>query len=98
MSGIPPPPWSKLSSVEGQKRTDFGYIPVVPPRPNRLDSWQYDRARYRKRNQVERLFRRLKGFRRIFWRFEKLDVIFWGSLNCALIVEARRFLNSVNRP
>ena len=30
---------------------------------------------YRKRNEVERLFRRLKGFRRIFSRFEKLDVV-----------------------
>ena len=37
---------------------------------NRLDPWQYDRAMYRKRNEIERLFRRLKGFRRIFSRFE----------------------------
>jgi hypothetical protein len=27
---------------------DFGYIPVVPPRPNRLDPWQYDKALYHK--------------------------------------------------
>ena len=42
---------------------------------------------YRKRNEVERLFRRLKGFRRIFSRFEKLDVMFLGFLHFALIVE-----------
>jgi transposase len=77
---------------------DFGYIPVVPPRPNRLDPWQYDQALYGKRNEVERLFRRLKGFRRIFSRFDKLDVVFLGFLNFALIVEALRFLNSVNMP
>ena len=77
---------------------DFGYIPVVPPRHNRLEPWQLDRAMYRKRNEVERLFRRLKGFRRIFSRFEKLDVVFLGFIHFALIVEALRFLISVNTP
>jgi transposase len=81
-----------------QLALDFGYIPVVPPRPNRLDPWQLDRAMYRKRNEIERLFRRLKGFRRIFSRFDKLDVVFLGFLNFALIVEALRCLTSVNTP
>jgi len=40
-----------------QLALDFGYIPVVPPRQNRLDPWQLDRAIYRKRNEIERLFR-----------------------------------------
>jgi transposase len=69
---------------------DLGMIPVVPPKSNRLDPWEYDREMYKKRNEVERLFRRLKGFRRIFSRFEKLDVVFLGFLNFALIVEALR--------
>ena len=59
-----------------QLALDFGFIPVVPPKSNRLDPWQYDKAMYRRRNEVERLFRRLKGFRRVFSRFDKLDVIF----------------------
>ena len=78
-----------------QLALDFGFIPVVPPKSNRLEPWQYDKALYRKRNEVERLFRRLKGFRRIFSRFDKLDVLFLGFLNLALIVEA---LRSVNTP
>jgi len=45
---------------------------------------------YRKRNEIERLFRRLKGFRRIFSRFEKLDVLFLGFLTFALIADALR--------
>ena len=73
-----------------QLALDFGWIPVVPPMSNRLNPWQYDKAVYRKRNEIERLFRRLKGFRRIFSRFEKLDVIFLAFLNFALIVEALR--------
>jgi transposase len=73
-----------------QLALDFGFLPVVPPRHNRLHPWLYDKALYRKRNEVERLFRRLKGFRRIFSRFDKLDVVFLAFLNFALIVEALR--------
>ena len=66
------------------------FIPVVPPSASRLDPWEYDREMYKRRNEIERLFRRLKGFRRIFSRFEKLDVIFLGFILFALIVEALR--------
>jgi len=83
---------------------DFGCIPVIPPRSNRRQPWQYDKAMYRKRNEIEKLFRRLQGFRgsalltalsdsrmgRIFSRFDKLDVVFLAFLNFALIVEALR--------
>ncbi|MGA3127646.1 MAG: IS5 family transposase [Candidatus Korobacteraceae bacterium] len=71
-----------------QLALDFGFIPLVPTKSNRLEPWQYDKAMYRKRNEIERLFRRLKGFRRIFSRFEKLDVLFLGFLTFALIAEA----------
>jgi transposase len=71
---------------------DLGMIPVVPPKSNRLTPWEYDRALYKKRNEIERLFRGLKGFRRIFSRFEKLDVVFLAFLNFALIVEALRLV------
>jgi transposase len=33
---------------------DLGMIPVVPPKSNRLDPWEYDRELYKKRNEVER--------------------------------------------
>jgi len=55
---------------------ELGYIPVVSPKSNRNDPWDYDKELYKQRNQVERLFRRLKRFRRIFTRYDKLDVIF----------------------
>ena len=66
---------------------DLGMTPVVPPKSNRLKPWEYDREMYKKRNEVERLFRRLKGFRRIFSRFEKLDVMFIGFIHFALAVD-----------
>jgi transposase len=71
---------------------DLGMIPIVPPKSNRIEPWEYDRALYKKRNEIERLFRRLKGFRRIFSRFEKLDVIFLAFLQFALIIEALRLV------
>ena len=73
-----------------QLALDLGYVPVVPPKQNRLMPWEYDRAMYKRRNEIERLFRRLKGFRRIFSRFEKLDVMFVAFINFALIVDSLR--------
>lgn len=69
---------------------ELGFMPVVPPKSTRLSPWEYDRALYRKRNEIERLFRRLKGFRRIFSRFDKLDVLFLAFIHFALIIEALR--------
>lgn len=74
---------------------DLGMTPVVPPKINRVTPWEYDKEMYKKRNEVERLFRRLKGFRRIFSRFDKLDSVFRFFINFALIIDA---LISVNRP
>ena len=73
-----------------QLALDLGFLPVVPPKSTRLDPWEYDRELYKRRNEVERLFRRLKGFRRIFSRFEKLDVIFLGFVVFVLIIDALR--------
>ena len=73
-----------------QLALDLGFNPVVPPHPNRVSPWEYNRAMYKRRNEIERLFRRLKGFRRIFSRFEKLDVMFLAFINFALIVDALR--------
>ena len=73
-----------------QLALDLGFIPVVPPKCSRLEPWQYKKAMYRRRNEIERLFRRLKGFRRIFSRFDKLDLVFIAFIYFALIVEALR--------
>lgn len=73
-----------------QLALDLGFVPVVPPKSNRLQPWEYNREMYKRRNEIERLFRRLKAFRRIFSRFEKLDVMFIGFIYFALVVEALR--------
>lgn len=68
----------------------LGFIPVVPPSRKRLEPWEYDKELYRRRNEVERLFRRLKGFRRVFTRYDKLDVMFIGVITFALIIDGLR--------
>ena len=73
-----------------QLALDPGFIPVVPPLRTRVEPWEYDRAMYKRRNEVERLFRRLKGYRRIFSRFEKLDVMFTAFTSFALIADGLR--------
>ena len=62
----------------------------MPTLRTRIEPWEYDREMYKRRNEIERLFRQLKGFRRIFSRFEKLDVIFLGFIVFALIINALR--------
>ena len=75
-----------------QLALDLGFIPVVPQLRTRIEPWEYDRAMYKRRNEVERLFRRLKGYRRIFSRFEKLDSMFLGFLSFVLVADGLRNL------
>ena len=67
---------------------ELGYVPVVPPKSNRKHPWHYDKLLYKQRNQVERLFRRIKRFCCIFTRYDKLDVILFAFVYFALIVDA----------
>lgn len=66
----------------------LGFAPIVPPKKNRKDPWDYDKERYKRRNEIERYFLRLKRFRRIFTRYDKLDVIFSGFIYFAIVVDA----------
>ena len=61
------------------------FDPVVPPKSNRKNPWEYDKTLYKLRNEVERLFRLIQGFRRIFCRFDKLDIIYIGFIQFALV-------------
>lgn len=73
-----------------QLALEMGFNPVVPPLSTRIDPWEYDKEIYKWRNEIERLFRRLKGNRRIFSRLEKLDALYIGFILFALIADALR--------
>jgi transposase len=55
-----------------QSIRDAGAKAVIPPRRNRLQKRRWDRQIYRDRNIIERFFCRLKQFRRIATRYDKL--------------------------
>jgi hypothetical protein len=92
---------AKHGSEPEPKQVKHGNKVIADPLaacPTKLLISKPDRVVMRHSNEIERLFRRLKGFRRIFSRFDKLDLAFLGFLHFALIVEALRYLNSVNTP
>lgn len=66
------------------------FSPVVPPKSNRKKPWKYDKELYKFRNEIERLFRIIQGFRRVFCRFDKLDSVYAGFVRLALIFIAIR--------
>ena len=76
------------------KAMEKGFIPVVPPKKNRRDPWEYDKELYKRRNEIERLFLRLKRFRKVFTRYDKLDDLYMGVILFALIIDA---IISVNK-
>ena len=64
-----------------------GIEAVIPPKKHRLEQRDYDRHLYKDRNLVERFFNRIKQFRRIATRYEKLARNFFAMLNlvCAYV-------------
>ena len=60
---------------------------VIPPRKHRTHPRDYDRHLYKDRNLVERFFNRIKQFRRIATRYEKLAQNFLSMIQlvCAYI-------------
>ena len=65
-----------------------GFHPVVPPKKNRKSPWFYDKQLYKQRNLIERFFFRLKRFRKVFTRYDKLDSIFISLISLAFIFDS----------
>lgn len=55
-----------------EKITESKAKAVIPPKSNRLQQREFDKGHYKNRNLVERFFCRIKQFRRIATRYEKL--------------------------
>lgn len=81
-----------------QLALDLGFVPVVPPMKSRIEPWEYNREMYKRRNEVERLFRRLKDYRRIFSRFEKLDLMFLGLVSFVPVFDRLRMYQQAPSP
>jgi transposase len=59
---------------------------VIPPNPTRKHPAQYDRAAYKTRNLIERMFCRLKDFRRVATRYDKRADTFLSSVLIAATI------------
>lgn len=69
---------------DGDNVLDFvmkiGAEPVIPPKCNRKIQRNYDKIIYKERNLVERLFNKIKHFRRVATRYDKTDSAFLGFI------------------
>lgn len=73
--------------------------PNIPLKGNRNpERWSWYAEGYRERNRVERLFCKLKQFRRVATRYDKLRVTYLGLLHLVLGFIRLRRLTNVNRP
>ncbi len=59
---------------------------VIPTRVDQRRNPRFDRRAYRERNRVERLFNRLKQFRRIATRYEKRAANYLAMLTLGAIL------------
>jgi transposase len=73
------------------------FNPVVPPKSNTVGKWAHYEELYKRRNEIERFFRRLKAFRAVFTRYDKLDSMFSATVLFASIIILLR-LRCVNTP
>ena len=62
-----------------------GAIPNIPNRSNRTKKFRWNKVLYRQRNHVERFFNKLKQFRRIATRYDKLGATFFAFVKLASV-------------
>jgi transposase len=67
------------------KIAESGGQPVIPPKRNRTFKRPYDAEFYKERNIIERFFNKLKQFRRVATRCDKLLANFMGFVKLAAI-------------
>ena len=60
--------------------------PVIPAKSNRKIHIPHDKTRYRERNTVERMFGRLKDWRRVATRYDKLARNFMAAVCLAALL------------
>ena len=56
---------------------------TIPPRKNRKKPYKYDRHTYVERHLIECFFSKLKQFRRVFSRFDKMKITFQAFIDLA---------------
>ncbi|WGR96190.1 IS5 family transposase [Bradyrhizobium sp. ISRA435] len=91
LSSLPPPRCCAADTAyDANELRQFlierGTTPVIPNNPTRKRFHPFDRAAYKRRNLVERMFCRLKDWRRIATRYDKLARNFLSAVNLAAAI------------
>jgi transposase len=71
-----------------------GAIPNIPNKSNRKKRSRWKKSIYRQRNHVERFFNKLKQFRRIATRYDKLGATFLAFIQLAAVRISLRSIES----
>ena len=66
--------------------SDRGTRPCIPGRKSRNKVVSYDKRRYRRRNRIERMFGRLKDWRRVSTRYDQRPKVFLSAIALAAAV------------
>jgi transposase len=75
---------------------DHDMAAQIPSKSNAVEPWPYDEESYKERNKVERLILKLKQFRAVATRYDKLKDVFKTTAQLALIfIKARSKARSI---
>ena len=66
-----------------EKVKELGMKPLIPLRSNRKNQRKYNKELYKKRNLIERMFNKMKHFRRVATRYDKLATSFLSFVHIA---------------
>ena len=69
-----------------QRLQQAGKAPVIPPKRNRREPREYDQDLYKARHLIENFFAKLKQYRAIATRYDKLAESFLGAIYLAATV------------
>lgn len=91
MNGLPKAEW--LLADRGydadwfrETLVDKGTKPGIPGRSSRKKTVKYDKRRYKRRNRIERMFGRLKDWRRVSTRYDRCPKVFLSAIALAATV------------
>lgn len=76
------------------KLLNEGFAAHIPSKTNAIETWPHDPEAYKQRNRIERLFNKMKQFRAIATRYDKLANVFLCSVKIVLcFIKVRGIVN-----
>ena len=73
------------ADVIREEIAEAGIEVVIPAKSNRREPAPHDKAKYKWRNQIERLFNKLKNWRRVATRYDKTKQSYLGFVAIAAV-------------